>query len=334
MSVTDRHPLEVDLVAYVDGELDPLSAKRVATHVEGCSSCAHLIRDLEPPIADINVAEIDVVDLSAYADLLDGPAATEPHTGEVWSLEWEHLGLLVAVLSDGPTYRVCPLSAETPEPTTDTTPVLVSSRDRQVPLHLWFSVTADVGLGVFSRLAGRLTDDTRAVPKAQSDAGSQTWVAALHGLAYRCALEAFETAQWVSDHDGAEVVSLDTLMRNQSIRPTSLAQQTGIPPSSVTELVRGRRTPSDDEAQRLASVLGVTPEALRAPVQVPSALQHAIERPVHRDAIRSRAAQAGVTEPAERQQLAEVLLQTAARTTTSERDVEAWDQLLRHQLTL
>lgn len=90
----------------------------------------------------------------------------------------------------------------------------------------------------------------------------------------------------------------------------------------ITEILRGRRAATLDEASRLAAVLDLEPAQLRRAVHLPAALVHAVERPVHGLAIRARAAAASITEAAARLLVAEGVVATPARTTATERDVE------------
>ena len=53
-------------------------------------------------------------------------------------------------------------------------------------------------------------------------------------------------------------VSVAQLCQQQQITPAQLAEQSGLEPDRVAAILLGRWTPSPDERQRIAAVLGVT----------------------------------------------------------------------------
>lgn len=325
--VLTRHPEDVDLVAFADGLLDDLEARVVADHVAGCSQCAEAIADLDgpfDPVSDVSVAL--PADLSS---LFQDPAG-DPQPSELWRLEWDGAGLLAVVLVvEGETIMVAPVTFEEPN---DPVATVVPAGDSPIdaPMYVWHRLTRQVPLGVFLAPAGELPMAYLAEEPAAGAFGEDTalLMADLAMTAGALAEAWTLTAAASTPEAGAP---LPDLLRQHV--PSEIKAATGIATAAVTELRRGDRSPTAEEAELLARYLGVPADTIRGQVPIPLPLAWAIERPIHRRHIQARAAANRVTELRMRRTVAEGVMPLAARTTgTAERDVAVWDELVRHYL--
>lgn len=328
--IPGRHPALVDLADLADGtSVEP----GVAEHVASCPSCQETVERFGTPLGDVVVDTDELAETfpSIAADGDIPPPDSDPLPGELWQLEWGGAALLVAVraiLDDG--YEVIPVTGEAPE---DPAGSVVVERDMSplgLPLHLWLAAGFDVPLGVFLRPLGRLEPDVLA--PVEGDVQASTWEAALLRLELLEVADELSSAEWVPRPATAPVVPLRDLLRASAVRPSDVGARTSVRAADVTAMIQGRREPTDAEARELAAVLGVEVDAVRQPVQLPEPLVRALERPVHRAAIRLRAARERVSEGLARLAVGRQALAMPARTTVGERDVETWDQLVRQVL--
>lgn len=325
-----RHPADVDLVAFADGELVGQAADEVRHHVAGCPDCSETLRDLDDPI------EGDITDVvgelpEGIASLYSTEAWRDPQPEEIWHLEWDSDAALAVVLSAGDDgLEVAPVTAEGPG---DAATVVVPAAESPlgVALFVWLGLRRPVPLGVFSRPGGSVRIDQDA--PAAASAGPLTPDTAMLRAELAGVVDRFSAAAWApSPAMAAGAVSLSQLLRDRNLKATELARAAGLQPADITALARGVREMSADEASRLAAALNVTPDTLRRPAVIPPALIRAVERPLHRLTIRLRALGENIGEAAMRLQVAHGVLAMPARTSAADRDAQTWDELVRHYL--
>lgn len=336
------HPDIEDLVAYVDGELGDDFAGEVRAHVAACATCAAVLARVGEPL-EADEPSDEQVELYDFVALEPQPVFTDPQPGEVWQLEWDDNALLAVVLGfQDSSAIVAPATQEAPE--TSTAGIRVELRDVRVHLHVWRQTFAAVPLGVFSyavatvapgswqRLMHAVESDVRRSSKELARVAfvdDENVADMLSRTDFRAALAAMSSAAWAS---AAEPIELRELLLERHLRPGELSAMTGIPAAAITDLVRGRRSATELEVVALSKSLGLDREELARGPALPAALVHAVERPVHRTAIRLRAALEGVSEAVARLRVAESVLAMPARTSRAERTVEAWDELVQHHL--
>jgi transcriptional regulator with XRE-family HTH domain len=324
----DEHPLDEDLVAYADGELAAGVRENVEAHVVACEACSALLGRLTDPVAG---ETDDRVTAQPYSIVViePKPITGEPDVGDLWQLDWERGALLALVLAvDARTIQVAPVSAEDP---LDERAVAFDAGDLGATLFAWPSLRRSVPLGVFGYPVGEIAPEIATVIRDAQPAAARDWNGALQVADLMAVLDILSEASW-APQPAEEPLSLRELLQARGLLPAELSAATGIPASAITELLRRARTVSEEEANALGKALDVNPNLLRAPASIPAALVHAIERPVHRAALRLCALAQGISESAARMHAAEAVVAMPARTTNQERDVEAWDQLLRHHL--
>ena len=326
--VLARHPEDVDLVAFADGLLDDADTAAIAEHVASCAVCVAALADLdslEVPVLDLDVAM--PTDLSMLFQDPDG----DPQQGELWRLEWDSNAMLALVLgAAGDTFTVAPVTFEEP---TDSIAAVVPVEDSPVdaPMFVWHRLARQVPLGVFLAPAGQLPDayleyEPAATSFAEDTARLMVDLAMTTGALAEAWTLVAEAAE-----PGEAAAGLPDLLQN--LVPSEIKAATGIPTVAVTELRRGDRSATDEEAELLASYLGMPVDDVRGRPSIPVMLARAIERPIHRAHIKSRAVAEHVTEMVMRGTVAEGVMPIAARTTAGvERDVDAWDELVRHYL--
>jgi len=323
-----RHPLEVDLVAYADGDLSPKDAAEVQAHVSSCDVCLSVLGSLAAPIAGVVVEHPGPID-SGIVDLFASEPTADPAVGDLWRLEWEDQATLAVVTGiNGPIVSILPAAVDSPDDDIDPA-VEADESPLGIPLFLWHDLSYDVPLGVFSQRAGAVP------PAAIEEAGpprERSWAIAAAMAEALAAVNRLAAAEWVPKRPATAPVDLAATLKQQGLIPSRIEALTGIPAARLLAFVRGSQAPTWDEALRLGELLDVDPGSLHRPVSLPDALIWAIERPVHRMKLRLRAIKDGLTEAGARFQVAEEVLARAARTTPGQREVDAWDELVRHHL--
>lgn len=196
--------------------------------------------------------------------------------------------------------------------------------------YLWPAAEFSVPLGVFSRRAGAVGEHVLAALNAVGS--MRSWEGALRQLELIRVGEQLSTAQWVPQVPADAHVPLRELLRARALRPSDVEARTGIRAADLTAMIQGWREATDSEAAQLAELLDVSPSVVKRPVALPPALVRAIERPVHRAALRLRALRNQTSEALARLAVARSVLAMPARTAVAERDVETWDQLVRQYL--
>lgn len=323
-----RHPEEVDLVAFADGLLGDLEANAIAEHVAICDVCTAALGDLDA--LDVPVLGIDVVVPADLSVLFQEPGG-DPQQGELWRLEWEANAALALVLGvDGDVFTVAPVTFEEPtDPIATVVPVEASPVD--AAMFVWHRLAQHVPLGVFLAPAGRLSAAYLKYEPTATTFGEDT---ALLMADLAMTMSALADA-WTLVAEAAAPLETATALPDllRSLVPSQIRAATGIPTAAITELRRGDRSATEEEAELLASYLGMPVDAVRGRVSVPMMLARAIERPVHRVHIQALAMADRLTEMMMRRTVAEGVMPLAARTTpATERDVAAWDELVRHYL--
>lgn len=334
---SDGHPVVDDIVALADGDLSAADAQAVSGHLGGCVACRAIFERVGAPI-DLPTSD-DPVDRYKFVPLSPMPVTGEPAVGDLWQLDWE-ADALIAVVVDiaDDRFVVAPV---TTEPATDPTGAARIELDEPDTVVWAWPTSADLPLGVFSHPVGTASaGDVDTVRARMEETSGRTLLEdlAVGGLDLlrradlASAVTALADAHWIADTT-EDALSVRDLMADRRLLPSQVADRTGLPASAITELARGIRHADEAEAAALADVLNVPAARLRGRVSLPAALVRAIERPVHRAAIRARAAAAGITEAVARLTVAEAVLARPARTAgDTERDVNAWSELVAHHL--
>jgi hypothetical protein len=334
---SDGHPVVDDLAALVDGDLSAADAQAVSGHLGGCAACRAIFERVGSPI-DLPSSE-DPVDRYTFVPLSPMPVTGEPVVGDLWQLDWED-DALVAVVVDVADDRFVAAPVTTEPPVKPTSAARVDLVEPDAIVWAW-PATAEVTLGVFSYPVGTASaGDVDAVRTGMRETSDRTLLEdlAVGGLDLLrradlvATVTALAAAQWVPDAP-EEALSVRDLMAERRLLPSQVAERTGLPASVITELARGVRHANDAEAAALADVLDAPAARLRGHVSLPAALVRAVERPVHRVAIRARAIAAGTTEAIARLIVAEAVYARPARTAgDTARDVDAWSELVAHHL--
>lgn len=327
---SDEHPLDVDLVAFADGELAPDAGALIESHLGTCARCREVVAALDAPMGDFDLEVLS--DLSpALTSVFSAEPEREPEPGDLWHVEWDDAAMFVAVLDlDDDGVVAVPLSFEAVD---DDPAVVIAAEESPLDtsLYAWVTLERVLPLGVFSRLAGVLPPGALVPERRAAAASRKSWSGAITLADLAFAADRLADAAWTPQL-AAPLPSLAELVEARGLRPSGVSAATGIPAGQLTSLLRGQREPTDTEADRLAHVLQADVSVIKRPLAIPRELVRAIERPIHRAKIRARAAASAVSEAVARRQLASAVMAMPARTSHAERDVEAWDELVRHQL--
>jgi transcriptional regulator with XRE-family HTH domain len=248
----------------------------------------------------------------------------------VWRLAWDDAAVMGVVLDvAGTNVSVAPATFESPD---DPVTVVVPAADWPIgaDLHIWHRLATDVPLGVLLAPIGAVPDRYLA-PGAEVDA---VFGAATALMLADLVPETERLAQAVTIAEPPPAVEAVAFTELLADRATSeVAAATGIPMATITAFRRGRQRPTVDQASRLAAYLDVPVRVVSGRVSIPAALIEAVQRPAHRLSIRARAARQAISEAVARLLVAEEVVARPARTTgTVERDVDAWDELVRQHL--
>ena len=334
---SEDHPLLDDLVAYADGELDDQTAQRIAEHLERCTACQHTVATIAPPLA-VELPELDELLGDRPGTLAPMEVDDDPLAREVWQLDWEDAAVAAVVIETDATGALVRI-------VTQDRPVGATEADRlslaEPDVALWMlPIWTHVPLGVFRYpLAISEPDALDAIPTTftpntyplHGDPAPTDGIDALQRAELASAVVTLAIASWLPPMID-EPLALRDLLRDQHRQPSAVADATGISPAELTSLLRGTRQATPEEADALAAVLEVPAERLRVHVSFPDALVRAVERPLLRSAIESKAMTDGMTEAASRLHTAEAVHAMAARTTRGERDVNTWTELIRQHL--
>lgn len=335
------HPLNEDLVAFIDGDLNAAEIDVISAHLERCASCSDLVRDIEPATPG-SPELIDGYDFQPTPRL---PVTDEPQQGDIWQLDSDEDTLLALVLDQsGDGFIVGAVSRECSSGAALSLPLAIED---DLELFLW-NVVATAPLGVFdfpvARLAEAAFEAARSWPGIRdgglSGAGDldlgvfELGVSRVDQLLradLAAALSGVAAIDWIPESP-QELRPLRDLFAERSLRPGAVAEVSGLPAPAITELLRGRRQATDVEAVALAAVLDVSPDELRQRPTLPAELVQAVQRPSLRNVIRLQAAARQMSETDVRLDVINSVFALAARTTTRVRDIETWSQLIRHHL--
>jgi transcriptional regulator with XRE-family HTH domain len=343
---SDHHPTLFVLVDYHDGNLPDPEREVVESHVRGCGWCSTIVESIdddfgpiEPDVpSEIRLPQALVaVVRHARQDAFGVTEEREPEPGDLWLLEWNGTEVLGAVLGQAAERRrweVVPITAAGPGDTGS--PEVVGSAESPlgVALRLWPSLRADVDQGVFFRWYATASQEVTSRASAHSaDQQSKSWEAAMQLADLSAAMQELGGAEWLpAQTEVAPARLIDERMRALHLTPTKAARAAGIRPARVMQLVRGEAIADPDEARRLASVLGVDPAVLSGAPDLPEPLIDAVSKPQWRPMVRLRALREGVSEAVARLAVATEVLALPARTSSGERDAEAWKSLIRQYL--
>lgn len=334
MDVSERsagHPPDEQLQAYASGDRN----EGVAAHLDVCVECVDYLEELDLPAQASFGAGKSYAYLEVLAELLAAPIDQDPIPGDVWQLEWDGLAMLATVLEppgvDG-RVEVAPVTVEDPE--AERGVVVVEARRTQLGMDLfaWAGLPATVPLGVFAARLDRVDSDVVHEVATGGSTPVGSWTTALALVQVDTAVRELEAATWAPEAANVPAELLRETMKARGLRPSAVATATGIPVRDVREIANGRRAPTEEQAQAIAAYVGIDSEELSRAFRLPDALVQAIERPIHRAAIRARALRDGVTEGAARLALSQRVLLRPARTDRSLRDVATWSELLQAEL--
>ena len=331
----EGHPVIEDLVSLVDGHLNADAAQAVERHIRGCAKCRELVAAVSP-LPSVGQSAPEVTEYE-FEPLVPLPVTAEPDVGEVWQLDWENDAAAVLILERSDLSAVITaVTQEQPRPESPLERIELASP----AVSVWaLPFVATVPLGVFRFPLGRVDDGAATPLRTIIDAivpadplevaHSQPDLIAdlLDRLDLTAAVRSLGTASWIPNMPATQV-SLRDVFSTRGLRPSVVADMTGIPVSEVTALVRRARLPTDDEAEALSAALDMPAERLRPGMEFPVELIHAIERPTHRASIEERAMADGISEAAARFRTAEAVHAMPARTTRGERDVDTWSELI------
>lgn len=263
--------------------------------------------------------------LDSLAAIFQTPPA-DPMPAQIWRSAWDwsvQLILLTEVRDSD--IEAVPLSPEVEFADNET--VLVDpSGPLTHRLGAWCGLKRKLPIRVLDVTVGSIgADDLDAVGRGIGEGAPITSVLDERGQvreAMSTRMGALAEAMWAPT--SADPIDLVERFRQRSLRPSQVAQELGISPGDVTDLIRGDRAPSPEQAETLAPLLDVAPEALLS-VEVDPDLVWALDRP----RFRRRLAERGLLEDesdegAWRLEVAKNRLPIAARTTGSTNARTRW----------
>ena len=271
--------------------------------------------------------------LDALAALFHNPL-NDPVEGEIWRAAWESCVQLVLVMAVGDDdIGVAPVS-----------PDVELGDDDTVRLEPGPPLTH--ALGVWRGLEGRLPMRVLDVRVAAVPPGEMERVrnepaegaAVTSPLDERSQLRTrldkrmveLADATWIPA--SSDPVDLQQRIRERGVAPSTLARELDVTPGDVTDLVRGDRQPSAEQATIFAQILDVSVDQLMS-ANVDQNLIWALDRPQFRRRLAERGRAAGVDdEAAWRLHVATSELPVAARTTGNKDPRRRWMGLIQDYL--
>ena len=272
---------------------------------------------------------------------LDGLAAAldtepgEPVEGEIWRAAWKSSVQLILIIGVGDNeIDAVPLSPDV-EFADDDTVQLEPRPPLTHALAAW--------RGLRSRLPTRVLD-VRVCPALSAAAMGHLHDAPGVGATATSALdervqlrshlaqrmEELAAATWVPS--AVDPVDIGARINERGVKPSVLARELGLTPGDITDLARGDRRPSVEQARKLAPFLDLSAEQLTA-VNLDDDLVWALDRPRFRRPLAERGRAAGIDDEAEwRLHMATNELPVAARTTGTNDPRRRWMGLIQDYL--
>lgn len=272
---------------------------------------------------------------------LDGLAAVfntqpgEPVEGEIWRAAWGSSVQLILITGVGDNdVDTVPLSPDVDLADDDT--IRLGPRPPLThALGAWRSIgsrlpTRVLDVRVCPALSAEAMENLRNAPGVGAPATSvlDERVQLRSLLAQR--MEELAAANWVPAN--ADPIDIGARMIERGVKPSTLARELGVSPGDVTDLARGDRRPSVEQAQKLVPILGLSPEQLMA-VSLDNDLVWALDRPRYRKPLAERGRAAGVADEAVwRLHVATNELPVSARTTGTNDPRRRWMGLIQDYL--
>jgi len=259
----------------------------------------------------------------------------DPVAGEVWRAAWGPTVQLILVLGVGhDDIDAMPLSPDL-ELADDDTVSFEPGPPLKHALGAWRSLRSRLPARVLDvRVSAAASDDS--VTRILSGAGIGAAVSSV--LDERAQLRSVLSdrmtllgkASWAPER--VDQIDIGARIKEVGAKPSALARELGVTPGEITDLARGDRTPSADQATKLAGLLGVPAEQLRVGSLDPE-LVRALDRPRFRKRLAELGRAEGYTdEAAWRLQVARNELPVAARVTRSKDPRHRWEGLIEDYL--
>jgi hypothetical protein len=336
----EEHPTELELVTWLDaGEADRASLG-VDVHLRGCALCRTLVASAGRPIATPRPVPFEP------QESFEVPKSREaPSPGEVWRLAWDAVSELGLVWRSVDGYfSVVPVRPDAGF--ADDRTVVVDSHAAILSgtLALWFGLESSVPLAVFDRywfdvdpeplaaIRARVRE-RKPIESAEFTMGTPIIDALDDRYEYREQLtdhfEALATSHWWTETSQSR--RLSDLVEASSADWKAVTSALGMEPHERLRLQRSQRLLTDEDASRLAPLLGTTPSAVLATnPPVPLELANVLDRPRWKSRILERRLASGIDEATTRYQVAVAALALAARETVPASTEEQWDVRLEH----
>jgi hypothetical protein len=260
----------------------------------------------------------------------------EPAPGQLWRARWGdvvELVLLFAVASD--TVQVAPASVDVE--CADDGAVVVAESDTSlgIPVAVWDVLARELPMRVLDRHAGHLAPDlatpagvAEAALQGRAQRGRSAFSPLDPCLQFRShlddALDTFRAARWAPTGTG----SLAVVLRGAGVEVTQLMDLLEVPAQRALALLRGRAAVTEEEAERLQPVTGLTvADLLAANPALPAGLVACLDRPIWRARVQRLAVRSRMPEPVAWQAAGYGTWALAARQTGGEPSA-AWGERL------
>lgn len=339
-----RHPLELDVQAYVDGGDAP---DGMIAHLTSCADCRRLADRMqgtepaEPPdpqaLATIIAAAADQAAPAAFVAIM-AAEPPDPVPGQVWQLFWD-ANLLIAVLAEVAANTVTVWPSTLDVYLADQTSLIIDARHTSLAaelacwpgfetvvgsfaLHTCLAPVVDVDIDAVAgawRTGGPLPEGWTRGP--ERDVTDPCWreSAELADCAAVLSAASWRDAQWDQPDEEAPE-SLGALLTRRGLSAAWLAETLGVPDRTAIALCRGSRALSAEQNALLTDALGGTAPPLQRP---DPAVLDALDRPALRGMLREVSAAEGTDEVAVRRSLASFRAAARQIEDRNDRDVVA-----------
>jgi plasmid maintenance system antidote protein VapI len=272
---------------------------------------------------------------------LDGLAAEfdseppEPVEGEVWRAAWNSSVQLILIIGVGDNdIDAVPLSPDVEFADDDTVP-LEPPPPLTHALGVWRSLrsrlpTLVLDIRVCPALSVAAMEHLRNAPGVGTPATSVLDDRFQFRSVLAQRMEELAAATWVPAN--VDPVDIGARIKERGVKPSTLAHELDLTPGDITDLARGDRRLTVEQARKLAPILDLSAEQLTA-VSLDNDLVWALDRPRFRKPLAERGRAAGISdEAAWRLHVATNELPVAARTTGSSEPRRRWMGLIQDYL--
>lgn len=336
-NMTDTHPSDRQLAAWVDASHDERLKMPISDHLVDCPSCLVLVRKASAPIPLPNISRLAMETLGPLEELVPD----EPEQGQVWRVRWEDTSQLAMVWSaDIDWVAMIPVTPDAAY--ADDSCVILTTEAPDGHSVLWLGLETPLPYHVLDAqvsylptdhldAARRLFRKGKPIDTVELAVGQPIMSSFDDRYLYRSALaEDFEIlaeSHWAPAESGG---NLRELAKTSGVEWSAVTDALQIEAPERLRISRGLRPLTMSEAQRLVELLNVEVSAvIRCNPEIDPDLVLALSRPRWRTRIDQQRRSRGEDEVAGRVNAAYEVQGLAARAPAPADGEPAWHERIK-----